>query len=129
VSKSSGMHPIRLKRVYDSPSPEDGVRVLVERLWPRGLTREAASIDLWLKAVAPSAELRKWYGHDTDRWEEFQRRYRAELEGQPEAIDELLALARRGPVTLVFAKKDVERSSAMALKRYLEEVGGAGEGA
>jgi uncharacterized protein YeaO (DUF488 family) len=123
------MHPIRLKRVYDSPSPEDGVRVLVERLWPRGLTREAASIDLWLKAVAPSAELRKWYGHDTDRWEEFQRRYRAELEGQPEAIDELLALARRGPVTLVFAKKDVERSSAMALKRYLEEVGGAGEGA
>jgi uncharacterized protein YeaO (DUF488 family) len=113
------MHPIRLKRVYDPPSPEDGVRVLVERLWPRGMTKEEASIDLWLKAVAPSKELREWYRHDVDRWEEFERRYRAELAGQPEAVDELLALARRGPVTLVLAKKDVERSSAMALKRYL----------
>jgi uncharacterized protein YeaO (DUF488 family) len=111
---------IRLKRAYDEPSDDDGTRILVKRLWPRGVRKEKAAIDLWLKEVAPSAELRKWYGHDPDRWEEFRRRYRAELNDKGEVLDDLRRRLREGPVTFVFAAKDEQHNSAFALKEYLE---------
>jgi uncharacterized protein YeaO (DUF488 family) len=116
------MGRIRLKRAYDPSSPDDGVRVLVDRLWPRGLKRDTAHIDLWLKEIAPSAELRRWFGHDPDRWAEFQERYRAELEQNRENLATLEALREsRKPVTLLFAAKDVERNNAVVLKEFLEE--------
>ena len=111
---------IKLKRAYEKPSRQDGLRILVERLWPRGLTKAAAKIDLWLRDVAPSAELRTWYKHDPARWVEFQRRYRKELQ---QAGDILKLLAQRtdeGPVTFVYAASDTERNSAVVLKQYLE---------
>jgi len=111
---------IRLKRAYEPPSPEDGMRVLVERLWPRGLTKERAAVDLWLKEISPSPELRKWYGHDPAKWEEFQRRYRAELEAAGEPLERLRALVGEGTVTFVYAAKDEERNSARVLKEFLE---------
>ncbi|ROR32586.1 DUF488 domain-containing protein [Inmirania thermothiophila] len=111
---------IRTRRVYLPPGPGDGVRVLVDRLWPRGLARKAAAVDLWLREVAPSDALRRWYGHDPARWARFVRRYHAELEARPEAVDRLLALAREGPVTLLFAARDTERNNAVALRAFLE---------
>ncbi len=113
----------RLKRAYEAPAREDGTRVLVERLWPRGVRKDAAAIDLWLKEIAPSADLRRWYGHDRARWAEFRRRYRDELAGNAEAVARLRALAAGGPVTLVFAARDAEHSSAAVLKEWLEEGG------
>lgn len=115
---------IRLKRVYDPPGEEDGFRVLVERLWPRGLSRERARVDLWLKEIAPSSSLRSWYGHDVARWEEFQRRYQAELEHDP-AIQQMQELLREKQVlTFVYAARDVEHNSALVLKAFLEEHSG-----
>lgn len=113
--------PTPIKRAYEEPAPEDGTRVLVDRLWPRGLARERARIDVWLKDVAPSAELRRWYGHAPERFAEFRSRYIAELEHEPArmALATLRDLARRGPVTLVFAAKDVERSNAAVLRDLL----------
>jgi uncharacterized protein YeaO (DUF488 family) len=111
---------IRLKRAYEEPSKDDGTRILVERLWPRGVSKEEEAIDLWLKEIAPSTELRKWYGHDPDKWEEFRKRYRAELDDKREALDNLKRRLREGPVTLVFAARDVEHNSALLLKEYLE---------
>ena len=110
---------IRLKRAYESPEPGDGKRILVERLWPRGLTKAAAALDAWVKDVAPSPELRKWYAHDPDKWPEFQRRYRAELDANPEGLAELRAAMGAGRVTFVYAAKDEERNSAHLLKEYL----------
>ena len=117
---------LRLKRAYDEPAAEDGTRVLVERLWPRGLSRERAHIDLWLREVAPSDALRRWYGHDSAKWEEFRRRYLDELKGdeQRAALTRLRDLARKGPVTLVFATKDVEHSGAFVLYEVLEREAG-----
>jgi uncharacterized protein YeaO (DUF488 family) len=111
---------IRLKRAYEEPSGDDGTRILVERLWPRGVSKNQAAIDLWLKEVAPSTELRKWYGHDPDKWEEFRRRYRAELDDKGEVLDDLRRRLRGGPVTFVFAARDEEHNSALLLKEYLE---------
>lgn len=111
---------IRLKRAYEEPSKDDGTRILVERLWPRGASKEKAAIDLWLKEVAPSTELRKWYGHDPDKWEEFRRRYRAELNAKRAVLDDLEQRLKEGPVTFVFAARDVEYNSALFLKEYLE---------
>jgi uncharacterized protein YeaO (DUF488 family) len=111
---------IRLKRAYDVPSDDDGTRILVERLWPRGLSKENAAIDLWLKEVAPSTELRKWYGHDPDKWEEFRRRYRAELDDKGEVLDDVRRRLGEGPVTFIFAAKDEEHNSAVVLKEFLE---------
>jgi uncharacterized protein YeaO (DUF488 family) len=111
---------IRLKRVYEEPSRDDGIRILVERLWPRGVSKEKAAIALWLKEVAPSAELRKWYGHDTDKWEEFRRRYRAELDEKRALLDDVNRRLEEGPVTFVFAARDEEHNSAVVLKDYLE---------
>jgi uncharacterized protein YeaO (DUF488 family) len=111
---------IRLKRVYEPPAPEDGFRVLVERLWPRGLTKERAAVHLWLKEVAPSPALRAWYAHDQAKWPEFQRRYRAELAGSPEPLERLRGLLAEHPtVTLVFAASDPERNSAAVLHALL----------
>lgn len=112
---------IKVKRVYDPPAPEDGLRILVDRLWPRGLSKEAARIDCWLKDAAPSAELRRWFGHDPARWDEFRRRYAAELRANPEALESLRAMLRgRGAATLLFAARDAERNNAVALKEMLE---------
>ena len=114
------MAEIGLKRVYETPAPEDGTRILVERLWPRGLTKAKAAVDHWLQDVAPSADLRRWYGHKPERWPEFQARYRAELEDNAEALDALGALCDQGAVTFVFAARDEERNSAVVLKAVLE---------
>lgn len=111
---------ILLKRAYVAPAPEDGVRILVERLWPRGLTKDAAAIDHWAKEIAPSPDLRTWYGHDPEKWPEFQRRYRLELDNNPENIAALMAMIARGPATFIYAAKDEERNSALFLKHYLE---------
>ena len=110
---------ISLKRVYDTPSETDGLRVLVERLWPRGLSKERAAIQHWLKEIAPSPELRRWYGHRPERWNEFQTRYHAELDANTDAVRTLMALCAERAVTFVFAAKDTERNSAVALKKYL----------
>src|SRR5438094_9400870 len=111
---------IKLKRVYEEPSPGDGYRVLVERLWPRGMTRERAAVDLWLKDVAPSPELRKWFGHDPARWEQFQERYRRELREKQDAVGVLKQKAKEGTVTLVYAARDEEHNGALVLKRVLQ---------
>jgi uncharacterized protein YeaO (DUF488 family) len=114
---------IRLKRAYEAPGDDDGTRILVERLWPRGVSKDEAGIDLWLKEVAPSAQLRKWYGHELAKWEEFRRRYRAELDQNSDALDDLKQKIRSGPVTFVYAAKDEEHNSARVLKEYLEGAG------
>lgn len=113
------MSAVRLKRVTKPRAPGDGLRVLVDRLWPRGLSREDADIDVWLKEVAPSAELRRWYGHDVERWPDFCRRYETELAGNP-ALEELRALQRaHETITLMFAKRDTEHNNALVLQRLL----------
>jgi uncharacterized protein YeaO (DUF488 family) len=111
---------IHLKRVYEKPSSKDGVRVLVEWLWPRGLTRERADVDLWLKDVAPSPELRKWFGHDPARWTQFQQRYQQELRHKQDAIQLLKQKGKEGTVTLVYAARDEEHNGALVLKRFLD---------
>jgi uncharacterized protein YeaO (DUF488 family) len=112
---------IKLKRAYEPASKDDGERILVERLWPRGLTKEKAKIDLWMKEIAPSPELRKWFGHDPEKWPEFRRRYKSELEQQPELVKELRAKGRSGTVTFVYAAKDEQHNSALLLKEFVEK--------
>jgi uncharacterized protein YeaO (DUF488 family) len=112
---------IHLKRAYEEPDPADGERILVERLWPRGLTKARVAVDLWLKDVAPSPELRKWFGHDPARWKQFQKRYWRELTAKQEAVDLLASKARRGTVTLVYAARDLEHNGALALKEFLDQ--------
>ncbi|MBV8631002.1 MAG: DUF488 domain-containing protein [Silvibacterium sp.] len=110
---------IKLKRAYDPASVDDGVRILVERLWPRGVKKEALHLDAWLKDVAPSTELRKWFGHDPAKWPGFQRKYFAELDARPDALEPILSALRKGPVTLIFSSRDAEHNNAVALKAYL----------
>jgi len=112
---------VALKRVYDEPAASDGTRVLVERLWPRGLSKERAHIDLWLKDVAPSTELRQWFNHEPEKFAEFRHRYEAELKSQDgqEALAELCEMARQGRVTLVFAARDADHSNAAVLRDLL----------
>jgi len=117
------MIDIRLKRAYDPPTEDDGQRVLVDRVWPRGVARDAARLDAWERDVAPSTALRRWFGHDPARWEEFRRRYRAEL-GQPPAstaLERLAERARRGRLTLVYSARDTERNQAVVLAEALHE--------
>lgn len=121
MEKEGDYSLIRLKRVYEEPSRGDGLRVLVERLWPRGVSKERAAIDLWVKELAPSTELRKWFSHDLEKWDEFCTRYRAELEQRGEPLAELQARVAKGPVTFVFAASDPEHNSALVLKGFLEE--------
>jgi uncharacterized protein YeaO (DUF488 family) len=111
---------IRLKRVYEAPAAADGVRVLVDRIWPRGLAKDKAAIDHWLKAVAPTTALRQWFGHDPSRWAEFRRRYRAELAQNSETLAPLRRLARSGTVTLLYGARDPEHNQAVVLKALLE---------
>ncbi len=119
--RGTSSDPIRVKRAYDAPSSADGLRVLVDRLWPRGLTRATAAIDLWLKEIAPSAELRRWFAHDARKWKEFCERYAAELDAKPLPVSALRGAIRRGTVTLLFAAKDRSRNNAVALQQYLAD--------
>jgi uncharacterized protein YeaO (DUF488 family) len=112
--------PIELKRVYDGAARDDGRRVLVDRVWPRGTAKDELAIDDWLKDLAPSTGLRKWFAHDATRWQEFKQRYFDELAAHAETVDALLAQASAGRVTLVFAASDREHNNAVALKEYLE---------
>ena len=111
---------IRIKRIYEPPAPEDGTRILVDRLWPRGMARAEARLDEWLKEIAPSDGLRQWFGHDPGRWEEFRERYRRELAGNGESLARLKALAATGTVTLLFAARDEEHNNATVLKELIE---------
>ncbi len=115
---------IAVKRVYDPPAPDDGLRLLVDRLWPRGLTKAAARLDGWPKALAPSDGLRKWYNHEAPKWEEFKRRYFAELAQQQEALAELRAQAKGHHITLLFSSRELERNNAVALKEFLQHPAG-----
>jgi uncharacterized protein YeaO (DUF488 family) len=117
---------ISAKRIYDEPSSKDGVRILIDRLWPRGLSRKTARIDEWLKDVAPSDVLRRWFGHDPIRWKEFQRRYFAELDTKPGVWLGVLERARNGPVTLLYAARDPEHNNAVAFRTFLERHAGHG---
>lgn len=111
---------IKVKRVYDPASPSDGRRVLVDRLWPRGMKKEDAAIDEWLKDIAPSNELRKWYAHDPAKWSEFRKRYKAELKDKTEIIDRLRQESRKSTVTLLFSSRETELNNAAALKEFIE---------
>lgn len=115
--------PLRLKRVYEEPTPDDGTRVLIDRLWPRGISKERARVDLWLKEIAPSHELRTWFGHDPDKFAEFRRRYEAELASgtASEALSRLREMVHSGPLTLVFAARDSEHANARVLQDLLEK--------
>ena len=110
---------VKLKRAYDSPATEDGTRILVDRLWPRGISKEKAALDHWMKDIAPSTELRKWFAHDPKHWEEFRRRYAAEVRQHPDLVTELRSLARHGPITLVYAAHDESHNDAVVLRDVL----------
>ncbi len=112
---------VRLKRVYEPPASGDGMRVLVERLWPRGVRKADLAMDAWARDVAPSTDLRRWFGHDPARWDEFQQRYRAELDAAPGAWAPLLESARQGALTLLFSSHDQEHNNAVVLRDYLEQ--------
>ena len=112
---------IKLTRVYEPPSSADGARYLVERLWPRGMKKTALRIDAWLKDVAPSTTLRRWFNHDPKKWGEFQRRYRRELNANPDALRPILNAAQQGNVALVYSSHDAEHNNAVVLKEYVEE--------
>lgn len=113
--------PLQVKRVYETPEASDGLRVLVDRLWPRGLSKTRAQVDLWLKELAPSAELRRWFQHEPAKWDEFRRRYFAELDEQPEAGAQLVIRAHEQIVTLLYGSKEERFNDAVALREYLEE--------
>jgi uncharacterized protein YeaO (DUF488 family) len=110
---------VRLKRAYERPAREDGARILIDRLWPRGVTKEAAAIDEWFKDVAPTTALRQWFGHDPARWQEFRRRYADEVRQNPGQLSKLRALARKGPITLVFSAHDEAHNDAVVLRQLL----------
>ncbi|MGE5464791.1 MAG: DUF488 domain-containing protein [Syntrophothermus sp.] len=112
---------LKIKRVYEDPKPGDGVRFLVERLWPRGFKKESLKMKAWLKDVAPSPDLRQWYAHDVEKWEEFQKRYRKELKANANAWEPILEAAKKGNVTLLYSAKDTDHNSALVLKEFLEE--------
>ncbi len=113
---------VRVKRVYDQPAKADGYRVLVDRLWPRGLKKSEARIDEWLREIAPSTTLRKWFKHDPSRWKEFKEKYAAELDGHREQVETLVREARRRNVTRLFSAKETEHNNAVALKEYIEQL-------
>src|ERR1700761_7994516 len=112
-------HDVRTKRVYEPASAQDGARILVDRVWPRGITKEQAGLTLWMKEIAPSTRLRQWFNHDPQRWEQFQHEYASELDGNDQAVSQLLTLCAEGPVTLLYGARDEEHNNALALQRYL----------
>jgi uncharacterized protein YeaO (DUF488 family) len=111
---------IKLKRVYETSAKKDGTRILVDRLWPRGLTKQKASVDIWLKEIAPSTELRKWFHHDPEKWKEFKQRYLMELKSKKEQIELLKKQLKKGTVTLLYGAKDEEHNEALVLKELLD---------
>ena len=110
---------MNLKRIYEPAAKEDGFRILVDRLWPRGFTKEKAALDLWLKEIAPSTELRKWFGHDPEKWKEFQKKYLKELKENKEAVDTLKKHLKKGTVTLLYGAKDEEHNEAQVIKDFV----------
>ncbi len=110
---------IKLKRAYDRPSSNDGVRILVDRLWPRGIKKVHAAIDYWMKEIAPSTELRHWFGHDPSRWEEFRRRYVQEIKQHPKEIDQLRSLAKHDVITFIYAARDQDHNEAVVLRDFI----------
>jgi uncharacterized protein YeaO (DUF488 family) len=118
--EAAGDARVRLKRIYEPSSPDDGERILVDRLWPRGVSKAKAALDAWMKDVAPSTELRRWFGHDPARWEEFQQRYRQELAARPAALQPLVDAAEKGPVTLLYAARDEQHNEAVVLQQVIE---------
>ena len=110
---------VKLKRAYEPPGPDDGTRILVDRLWPRGVSKADAAVDLWLKDLAPSTALRKWFGHDPAHWAEFRERYAHEVRRQPEPFGQLRGLAREGPITLVYSAHDEEHNDAVVLRELV----------
>ena len=121
MSKRIAADHVRLKRAYEPPAADDGTRILIDRLWPRGVKKTDAAIDEWMKEIAPSSALRKWFGHEPGRWQEFRRRYQSEIRQHPEQFEQLRMLARHGPVTLVFAARDEAHNDAVVLKDLLLE--------
>lgn len=115
---------LHIKRIYEPASGTDGQRVLVDRVWPRGVSREAARLTLWLKEIAPTAELRKWFGHVPERWEEFRKRYREELGANTEAVVKLRAMLKQGDVTLLYGARDTKHNQAVVIKDYLAAIKG-----
>jgi uncharacterized protein YeaO (DUF488 family) len=113
-------HELRIKRVYEEPEANDGRRILVDRLWPRGLTKEKAKVDLWLKDIAPSTELRKWFGHDPEKWRGFRERYQTELEHHADQLGLISSEIKEGTVTLVYGARDQVHNEAVVLKQFLE---------
>ena len=111
---------IKIKRVYEHPEKDDGMRILVDRLWPRGLTKKKARVDLWLKEIAPSTELRKWFAHDPDKWKEFRARYQTEIRNNHDLIKVLKRKAREGAITLIYGARDEKHNEALVLKQFLE---------
>ena len=119
MSRSKAASEVTIKRVYEPPSPNDGTRILVDRLWPRGVKKAGAGISQWMKEIAPSTELRQWFGHDPARWEAFRRRYKVELTGKRELLGRLRELAREGPLTLVYSAHDEAHNQAVVLREVL----------
>jgi uncharacterized protein YeaO (DUF488 family) len=119
MSKGIASDHVRLKRAYEPPAADDGTRILIDRLWPRGVKKTDAAIDEWMKEIAPSSALRKWFGHDPERWQEFRRRYQSEIRQHPEQFERLRTLARYGPITLVFSARDEAHNDAVVLKDLL----------
>ena len=110
---------LKIKRAYEPPAEDDGVRVLVDRLWPRGVSKDEAGVDVWLKEIAPSDELRKWFKHDPGKWAEFRKRYERELDQKKEAVRQIIDLLAEGPVTLLYSAKDEEHNNAVVLRAYI----------
>lgn len=119
AGEQRGAMSLQLKRVYEKPAKTDGTRILVDRLWPRGLTKQRAAVDLWLKEIAPSTELRKWFGHDPEKWKEFRSRYRAELKSHPDEVRLITSKAREETVTLLYGARDQEHNEAIVLQQFL----------
>ena len=115
---------IKIKRIYDAPTLEDGIRILVDRLWPRGLNKEKAKVDLWLKEIAPSNELRKWYAHDPKKWIEFKKTYFNDLKVKRDVINQIIQKMKEGEVTLLYSSKEEKMNNAVALKEFIEKRGG-----
>lgn len=110
---------LKIKRVYEKPDKADGIRILIDRIWPRGMTKEKAAIDLWLKEIAPTTELRKWFGHDPEKWKEFKKRYKKELKDNTDAVDQVKQQLKKGNITLVYSAKDEAHNQAVVLQEYL----------
>jgi len=118
---------IKIKRIYDTPTEDDGFRILVDRLWPRGLTKEKAKVDLWLKEIAPSDQLRKWYAHDPKKWVEFRKRYFNDLHAKRELVNQIVQKTKEGDVTLLYSSKEEKINNAVALKEYIAKKKNTGE--